>query len=305
KAADHLEWPEFRVQAAIHYAEAFPREINEALAENSATDFDALKRLIPGRSYLGSIGVLVALTFCVISARPQTPSILAEGTYDGHDKSAPSPSPIVPVWHWKMTSGPGGSFTVDDAAMKVNGNDIKYVEVFGFSKEWKPASFTLKTFSGNSAQPTVSLVCEYHQDAISCDWLEPGITYRGSLHIDGPKVFFPPGDDADTFWLTAAECIQAERTPGKVTNVSVVTIDQSSPPLKLEVVGSSAVTYVGQEDLKIGLGTIRAHKFRIEDFTVWTADSGLVLAMEDVEGRTELISLDDPTHRLLPALVQR
>ncbi|HUB19780.1 MAG TPA: hypothetical protein VL990_14155, partial [Acidobacteriaceae bacterium] len=47
KAADHLEWPEFRVQAAIHYAEAFPREINEALAENSATDFDALKRLIP------------------------------------------------------------------------------------------------------------------------------------------------------------------------------------------------------------------------------------------------------------------
>jgi hypothetical protein len=47
KAADHLEWPEFRVKAAVHYAEAFPKEINEALAENDAMDFDALKKLIP------------------------------------------------------------------------------------------------------------------------------------------------------------------------------------------------------------------------------------------------------------------
>ena len=254
---------------------------------------------------LGSFSVLVAFTFCVISVRPQTPRILAEGTYDDHDKSAPSSAPLVPVWHWKMTSGPGGSFTVEDAAVTVYGNDIKYVEVFGFSKEWKPASFTFKTFSGDSAQPFASIVCQYHQDSISCGLFEPAKTYRGSLHVHGPKVLFPPGDDADTFWLTAAECIQAERTPGKVTNVSVVTIDQSNPPLKLEVVGSSAVTYIGQEDLKIGLGTIRAHKFRIENSTVWTADSGLVLAMEDVEGRCELISLDDPTHRLLPALVQR
>ena len=47
KAADHLEWPEFRVKAAMHYAEAFPKEIHEALAENDAMDFDALKKLIP------------------------------------------------------------------------------------------------------------------------------------------------------------------------------------------------------------------------------------------------------------------
>ena len=257
------------------------------------------------RFNLGSMGVLVALAFCVISARPQTPGILAEGTYDDYDKSAPRPSPLVPIWHWKMTTGPDGSFTVEDAAMKVNGNDVKYVEVFGFSKEWKPASFTFKTFSGDSSQPFVNLVCQYHQDAISCDWLEDGKTHRGTLHVHGPKVFFPPGDDADTFWLTAAECIQAERTAGKATNISVVTIDLSKPLVKLEVAGSSAVTYIGQEDLKIGLGTIRARKFRTQDMTVWTADSGLVLAMQDGGSsgggaRTELVSLDDPTHRLLP-----
>lgn len=45
--AGHLGWPTAKVQAAVHYAEAFPEEVNEALAENDATDFDALKRLLP------------------------------------------------------------------------------------------------------------------------------------------------------------------------------------------------------------------------------------------------------------------
>jgi hypothetical protein len=47
KAADHLEWPEFRVQAAMNYAQAFPREIGDALAENDAMDFEALKKILP------------------------------------------------------------------------------------------------------------------------------------------------------------------------------------------------------------------------------------------------------------------
>lgn len=45
--AKHLEWPEDRVQAAVHYATAFPDEINRALAENDAMDFEALKRMLP------------------------------------------------------------------------------------------------------------------------------------------------------------------------------------------------------------------------------------------------------------------
>jgi hypothetical protein len=47
KAAEHLEWPEARVQAAVNYAEAYAEEINEALAENDAMDFDALKKILP------------------------------------------------------------------------------------------------------------------------------------------------------------------------------------------------------------------------------------------------------------------
>jgi len=45
--AGHLQWPEVKVRTAVNYAEAFPEEINEAIAENETTDFEALKRMLP------------------------------------------------------------------------------------------------------------------------------------------------------------------------------------------------------------------------------------------------------------------
>ena len=45
--AKHLRWSEAKVRAAVHYAEAFPSEIEEAISENAATDFQVLKRLLP------------------------------------------------------------------------------------------------------------------------------------------------------------------------------------------------------------------------------------------------------------------
>jgi hypothetical protein len=45
--ARHLKWPEAKVQAAVNYANTFPEEIEGALAENAATDFEALKRMLP------------------------------------------------------------------------------------------------------------------------------------------------------------------------------------------------------------------------------------------------------------------
>jgi hypothetical protein len=45
--ARHLEWPLPKVQAAANYAEAFPKEIGDALAENDAMDFTSLKRMLP------------------------------------------------------------------------------------------------------------------------------------------------------------------------------------------------------------------------------------------------------------------
>lgn len=45
--AKHLQWPETKVRAALNYSEAFPGEVNQAMAENDATDFDNLKRMLP------------------------------------------------------------------------------------------------------------------------------------------------------------------------------------------------------------------------------------------------------------------
>jgi len=45
--ARHLRWPQAKAQAASNYAEAYPQEIDTALAENEAMDFPALRRLLP------------------------------------------------------------------------------------------------------------------------------------------------------------------------------------------------------------------------------------------------------------------
>jgi hypothetical protein len=52
--AQHLQWPQAKVQAAINYTEAFPEEIEQALSENAGTDFRALKRLLPQTTKLDS-----------------------------------------------------------------------------------------------------------------------------------------------------------------------------------------------------------------------------------------------------------
>ena len=45
--AKHLRWSEAKVGAAVNYAEAFPKEIDEATAENDSADFETLKRMLP------------------------------------------------------------------------------------------------------------------------------------------------------------------------------------------------------------------------------------------------------------------
>ena len=45
--ARHLRWPEAKVRAAVNYAEAFPKEIEEATSENDSADFQTLKRMLP------------------------------------------------------------------------------------------------------------------------------------------------------------------------------------------------------------------------------------------------------------------
>ncbi len=45
--AKHLRWPESKVRAAFNYAQAFPAEVEQAIAENDLTGFESLKRMLP------------------------------------------------------------------------------------------------------------------------------------------------------------------------------------------------------------------------------------------------------------------
>ena len=55
--AAHLRWPQARVQAAVNYRDAFPAEIDDALAESEAVDFTALKRMLPQAAEFLSLSV--------------------------------------------------------------------------------------------------------------------------------------------------------------------------------------------------------------------------------------------------------
>ncbi len=47
RAAAHLGWPRYRVQAALNYAAAFPDEIDVAIADNLAVGWGDLSRQLP------------------------------------------------------------------------------------------------------------------------------------------------------------------------------------------------------------------------------------------------------------------
>jgi uncharacterized protein (DUF433 family) len=47
RAAEHLAWPEERVQAALTYAEAYPEEVEPLVDKAEAVTFDQLKRRLP------------------------------------------------------------------------------------------------------------------------------------------------------------------------------------------------------------------------------------------------------------------
>lgn len=47
RTAEHLHWPAFRVQAALNYGTAFPDEIEFALNDAAAMNFETLSRMLP------------------------------------------------------------------------------------------------------------------------------------------------------------------------------------------------------------------------------------------------------------------
>jgi hypothetical protein len=245
------------------------------------------------RRFSTFIKVLSALLSCAIFVTAQTPIKLAEGSYGVPE------TPMAAAIRWEITKSADGGFLVTSA----QSGKPNLVQEFGFTDNWNPSLYSMNITPTDSAQRSLSLICRYLSDSISCDAHHKGLEVKSSLHITGPKIFFSEG--IDVIWMMAAVCAQAERTPGKATEVTEISIadDPDDSVLKLEVSESLTVVYVGQESLKTTLGTTQANKFRVGDMTIWTGDSGLILALT-VEGsdsgkRIELSSLNDTTRKLI------
>lgn len=51
RTANHLRWPEGRVEKVLEYARAYAGEVNGALAENDAVTETDLRRCLPGATW--------------------------------------------------------------------------------------------------------------------------------------------------------------------------------------------------------------------------------------------------------------
>ena len=47
RVAEHLQWPVWRVEAALRYAAAFPEEIENAIRDNESFDWEEIQRMLP------------------------------------------------------------------------------------------------------------------------------------------------------------------------------------------------------------------------------------------------------------------
>lgn len=252
---------------------------------------------------------VLALSLWASSCCAQTIDKLADGSYS----SGKSPAPGAVSQHWEMTKVPDGGFLVTSTWVGGPAKLSNAIQELAFTEDWKPTSYSIKMAPADAPQKSISLKCQYLPNAISCNSVINGVSSKGSFPVTGPHVFFPMAFIMDISWIMASVCSQAERSPGKVTNVAEIGMKMQNDPdpsvTALEVAETVPVLYVGREELKTALGKTFAHKFQSQDMTVWTADSGLVLAMT-VEGsdegeRLELTSLNDTTNKLLTPHFQK
>jgi hypothetical protein len=232
------------------------------------------------------------------AAHPQVTAVIADGIY-GHPP--PTPGKKASDRKWTMSRTAAGDFLIDN---NLTNSQISTGQDFQISAAWHPISYSFIVNSRNPALSSMRVSCTYDPASITCITQSNGKTSTASLAISGPRVILL-GLSTDVFWLSALECIQVERTPGKVTSVAIVsqtdTADPDAP--RLEVVDRLSIRYIGQERLTTSLGTFLAHKFVAGDESFWTSDAGLVLAMTVGGGaKMELYSLHDSTGKLAPTL---
>lgn len=204
---------------------------------------------------------------------------LAEGTY-----GAPHAETTHLSFHWVMSKTSADELVVRTSP-EGGQSERDRMESFGMTRDFKPRFYSAKsTKSGLAGE----IRCDYGKDAISCQFNRKGIQRQSaSARIVGPSVFvLPVLLDAD--WAIAMLCSQAERVPGKVTEISAVSLANTSQSDGLKLSQEKIpVTYIGEDAIDLPFGHFPALKFQVAGNIIWTAKSNLVLAMAQKDSSNE------------------
>jgi hypothetical protein len=210
-----------------------------------------------------------------------------------------------------MYSLPDGSYSVDiEQAPFKEGNTVEEHRIL--SRDLKPKAFTMELPAPSwPGRKSTKISCEFGETELHCavDRVLHGGSTFGMIQQKKPYTFMPVFESSvDLTWFLQMSVSQAERLPGHLTIVPIVTFEEGDTrdSLKLGVEETEQIEYLGQEKIEILGQQILAHKFRIEDKKnpgdpastqiYWTSEFGLLVEAADEDGPFLVLSAyDGPT----------
>lgn len=206
--------------------------------------------------------------------------------------------------HWEMSSLPDGTYSVriEQARLAGTGNSEHRI----LSPSMLPIAFALE-FPGHKEHPgtQIKISCKFESTRIACvvDDAPQYSSVQFSLSQTPPYVFMPIPDASplDFAWFIQMELSQAERSVGRTTALPLISFRDNlkGEDLKLAVVETEHVKYIGQEQVEVVNQKILAHKFQDvpehpgdpeEPIIYWLSPSGLLLQGATKRGVSLILS---------------
>ncbi len=241
-----------------------------------------------------AIGLLVAIAAPVPQKSANRETLVAEGEYSFREK--PVGDQVRRITSWKLFQR-GEAFLLKSSiygeGRKASPYSVELTKGLQFVRSsYDHRERDFGTVLGGCERQIEELVCSVEQNGSRrIATMKPLTGYVWTIGVD-------------PVWIYSAMLEQVPRVVGRRTEVALVDTDDDSEVFKLKTAQTETIEYAGVEEVQLPFGRVRAHYFKSEKQAYWIADSGLLLAMQDLDGgeRFELRRLSDPGHRLLVAV---
>jgi hypothetical protein len=232
--------------------------------------------------------------------------LVCQGEYSAVGKDPQGKAKVVKRDAWRMKVTPDGDYSIV-VELVTPGPSSSLQERHIFTSAMKPKGFEMSTTIKDGAGiASLKIHCDYGSEQINCA-VSGTHSASATLAQKMPYAFFPSAQ-APTFdlaWASQMFIVQAERTIGQTTTIPVISIGDGERrnSIKLEVVETQQVEYLGREKIEVLHQEILAHKFRMKapnapksGQDLWMSDSGLLLAitLDAADRKIMLTSYEGP-----------